>query len=212
MDTGQSEEHKHISVECAGEKTATAHPHAKAATDAVAESVAATDQEIAELQAKLGALKEKRAAELNAAHENAHAATQEEVKARIDSLKSMREEVNKTTADTFKPHLNTKFTLTHDDASFTLELVEVEDKGKESIIPGMRKPFSLMFAGPKNHVLPQQIHKLKHHGELGERSIFLVPVGYLGKKIHHFIHDHMDNRTDKGQDEDDRLYYHAVFN
>lgn len=42
--------------------------------------------------------------------------------------------------------------------------------------PGGREPFSLLFLGPREPVLPQRIYPLEH-AELGRIDIFLVPVG-----------------------------------
>jgi hypothetical protein len=42
--------------------------------------------------------------------------------------------------------------------------------------PGTRPPFSLIFLGKDPRVLPQRIYRLQH-GEMGELTIFLVPVG-----------------------------------
>jgi hypothetical protein len=39
-----------------------------------------------------------------------------------------------------------------------------------------RIPFSIVFRGPAEPVLPQRIYPMSH-GDLGEFAIFLVPVG-----------------------------------
>jgi hypothetical protein len=41
---------------------------------------------------------------------------------------------------------------------------------------GGRAPFSLIFVGSADFLLPQQMYRLRHD-ELGEVVIFLVPVG-----------------------------------
>jgi hypothetical protein len=43
-------------------------------------------------------------------------------------------------------------------------------------LPGVRPPFSLIFVGRDSRVLPQRLYRLEH-GELGDMTIFLVPVG-----------------------------------
>jgi len=42
--------------------------------------------------------------------------------------------------------------------------------------PGMRPPFSLIFAASDPRVLMQKIYRLEHDG-LGTLEIFLVPIG-----------------------------------
>jgi hypothetical protein len=42
-------------------------------------------------------------------------------------------------------------------------------------LPGVRPPFSLVFVAKDPRVLPQRLYRLEHQ-ELGEVSIFLVPV------------------------------------
>lgn len=49
-------------------------------------------------------------------------------------------------------------------------------------LPGRREPFSLIFQGPLQPLLPQGIHRLLHP-ELGEIAIFLVPVGPQGQAM-----------------------------
>lgn len=39
-----------------------------------------------------------------------------------------------------------------------------------------RKPFSVVFQGPKEPLLPQQIYRLEHP-EMGTLEVFLVPIG-----------------------------------
>lgn len=41
---------------------------------------------------------------------------------------------------------------------------------------GVRPPFSLIFLGKDPRVLPQRLYRLEHD-EMGEVTIFLVPVG-----------------------------------
>jgi len=40
----------------------------------------------------------------------------------------------------------------------------------------VRPPFSLIFIGASDLILPQMIYRLRHD-EMGEVSIFLVPIG-----------------------------------
>lgn len=51
----------------------------------------------------------------------------------------------------------------------TLVLAEVTGKGQE-------RPFSLIFTGPLQPILPQSIYPLEHP-TLGRQEIFIVPIG-----------------------------------
>jgi Domain of unknown function (DUF6916) len=42
--------------------------------------------------------------------------------------------------------------------------------------PGMRPPFSLVFLAKDPRILPQRLYRLAHE-EMGELTIFLVPIG-----------------------------------
>ncbi len=55
------------------------------------------------------------------------------------------------------------------------ELIEVTAVG-ERTDPGSREPFSLVFRGRLDVVLPQRIYRVDH-AELGTLEIFLVPLG-----------------------------------
>ena len=68
------------------------------------------------------------------------------------------------TADDFAPHLHERFAL----SPLELELVEVTGAGG--------RPFTLVFRGPGEPLLPQRIHRLEHP-VLGALDLFLVPIG-----------------------------------
>lgn len=73
--------------------------------------------------------------------------------------------------------------------AFELEVDEVSEMGNErSHPPDERSPFSVVFRGPREPLLPQRIYALDND-EVGRLELFLVPV----------------NRTEKG------AYYEAVF-
>jgi hypothetical protein len=95
----------------------------------------------------------------------------------------MPEELKKTD---FDPHLNSKFEITSKlSGKIEVELVQIDEKNTDET-----EVFSLLFKGPKDLVLPQDTHTVKHE-KMGEFSIFLGPV------IHH---------------EQDGVYYEAIFN
>lgn len=84
------------------------------------------------------------------------------------------------TADTFRPLVGTAFRIGVDDSSSVeAELEAVEPGGAQAAdaarAAGRREPFSLVFRGPVEPVLPQRIYRLEHP-ELGELELFLVPV------------------------------------
>jgi hypothetical protein len=84
------------------------------------------------------------------------------------------------TADSFAPAVGDRFIL-DDGAGIRLELELLESRLHRPDAPavdesGMRAPFSILFRGPADPVLPQRIYRLEH-GALGPIDIFMVPVG-----------------------------------
>ena len=57
-----------------------------------------------------------------------------------------------------------------------LTLAEAEPLNWARAREGIRPPFSLIFVGRDPRVLPQRLYRLQH-SEMGELTIFLVPVG-----------------------------------
>jgi len=85
------------------------------------------------------------------------------------------------TRDTFTQCLNDAFTIRVDDSTnVSVALIEVSPLPERS--PGTgdskprREPFSLVFRGPKEPLLPQRIYRFEH-GSLGDLDIFIVPIG-----------------------------------
>jgi hypothetical protein len=76
----------------------------------------------------------------------------------------------------FAGRLNERFRIYADAASFDVELIQAEALGPHDNGRSRREPFSLVFRGPLEPVLPQRIYRLEHGG-LGTLEIFLVPVG-----------------------------------
>ena len=85
----------------------------------------------------------------------------------------MADDLASLTAADFRGHLGTMFAGPGLAADW--ELIEVTDLGDASP-GGARAPFSLVFRGPLEPVLPQGIRRLEHAG-LGELDLFLVPIG-----------------------------------
>ena len=84
----------------------------------------------------------------------------------------------------FAVHLNQTFHVQTDSPEpLQLELVEVnklgskKKKGEEG-----RRPFSVIFRGPAEPILPQRIYQVSHE-KLGTLDLFLVPVGQGEKGV-----------------------------
>jgi uncharacterized protein DUF6916 len=76
-------------------------------------------------------------------------------------------------ANDFAPHVDSPFVIEHAEGSLETDLAEVRELdalGKE-----FRRPFTLLFRGPQEPLLPQDTYQIKHE-ELGELEIFVVPV------------------------------------
>ena len=84
-------------------------------------------------------------------------------------------DIGDVTVETFAGREGEAFTIQFADAKLELTLAEVtrppEDWGRSD----RREPFSLMFHGPIEHVLPQRVWPLDHE-ELGRTELFLVPM------------------------------------
>ncbi len=80
---------------------------------------------------------------------------------------------------TFSPHLNSSFHVVHEEFQpITLQLIEAyEEIGNRKTTTKGIKPeaFSLIFRGPNDQPLEQDIYRLKHK-RLGTHELFLVPV------------------------------------
>lgn len=76
--------------------------------------------------------------------------------------------------DTFRPHVGTTFTIEVEGGeplALTLEEVQVHAQGHEH----RAEPFTLVFTGPSDRLVPQATLKLAHE-VVGELDIFLVPT------------------------------------
>ena len=77
------------------------------------------------------------------------------------------------TLTTFAERLGETFRV--DDGALELELIEAT-AGIASRPDAARTPFSIVFRGPLEPVLPQQIYRFEHD-ELGTFDLFIVPIG-----------------------------------
>ncbi len=76
----------------------------------------------------------------------------------------------------FAKCLNDAFDLRLESATLALELIKVDELGTDPPDDGRRQPFSLIFRGPEEPILPQRIYALEH-ATMGRLEIFLVPIG-----------------------------------
>jgi hypothetical protein len=74
------------------------------------------------------------------------------------------------------PHRGSDFLAMSPDGQVRLSLTRVEPLPVQPHAP-RAQPFTLVFVGPPEPVLPQRIHHLGHP-VLGTLAVFLVPIGY----------------------------------
>jgi hypothetical protein len=80
------------------------------------------------------------------------------------------------TVGVFAPHVGEVFVLDHEQAGrLDLELLEARAVGGDRPPGDGREPFSLLFRGPVEPLLPQRIYRLEHD-VVGPLEIFIVPV------------------------------------
>ena len=81
-----------------------------------------------------------------------------------------------TSAD-WKPYLDQPFRITpHGSPPLEAVLIEVRDLGRLAEDDSTRRPFSILFRGPTEPVVPQQICRVEHP-QMGALDLFTVPVG-----------------------------------
>ena len=81
------------------------------------------------------------------------------------------------THEDFEPCLNGTFTVKAEDIDEQqIELIEIKPLGERNPDAKIRQPFSLLFRGPSEPMLPQQMYQLEN-AACGELLLFLVPVG-----------------------------------
>ena len=87
--------------------------------------------------------------------------------------------LEKLTSADFRPYVNHTFSIQGESAEpLELELIDVSDLGSDSgqgESPA-RRPFSIVFRGPKESCLPQRIYRIEHD-RMGSLDLFLVPIG-----------------------------------
>jgi hypothetical protein len=82
-------------------------------------------------------------------------------------------------ASMFTAHVNTSFRFHHELLTAGLELVQVSDESA-----AVRVNFSLLFRGPQQPLLPQQIYAVDHDA-LGSFELFIVPIRRDAQGVHY---------------------------
>ncbi len=81
------------------------------------------------------------------------------------------------TKNTFENTHNHEFTIQFNPhSSITAKLIEIKSINSHVVKTGQTEPFSLVFEIAGNHVYEQDTYLL-HNEELGELTLFLVPIG-----------------------------------
>jgi len=99
----------------------------------------------------------------------------------------------------FAKNLNSSFEVIHEGGpNVTLKLVEAQGAARRSASKAARRggdegneKFSLIFQGPRHRLLAQETYRLRH-AELGELSLFIVPV--LSRNRRHYVYQAIFNR------------------
>ena len=81
------------------------------------------------------------------------------------------------TIETFSEHLGSAFRIHPDDTGqVDVELISATGLGGSAGEEMSRQPFSIIFHGPADVLLPQRIYKMEHD-QIGSFELFLVPIG-----------------------------------
>lgn len=79
------------------------------------------------------------------------------------------------TIETFSEYLGGTFKINPDDTGkVDVELISATGLGGSGEAP--RQPFSIVFRGPGDVLLPQRIYRMEHE-EIGVFELFIVPIG-----------------------------------
>jgi hypothetical protein len=82
---------------------------------------------------------------------------------------------------TFAPHLGETFRIQAADSEWAeMTLIEATALGQGTASEGLRAPFSIVFRGPRDPVLPQGTYRVEH-AAIGAFELFLVPIGPDGE-------------------------------
>ena len=87
--------------------------------------------------------------------------------------------LEKLTSADFSPYVHQTFSIQVESGDLLeVELIDVSDLGSDDEWDesSARRPFSIVFRGPKESHLPQSIYRIEH-GRMGSLDLFLVPIG-----------------------------------
>lgn len=84
--------------------------------------------------------------------------------------------LDKLTSASFRPCLQQQFRIDLDEGRYDLELIDVVEVGPENI-GDRRRQFSLVFRNEREDVYLPQATYLLTHPQMGELTLFLVPLG-----------------------------------
>ena len=88
--------------------------------------------------------------------------------------------LDKLTSKDFTRYIHQSFFIHLDQAEkIEVELIQVTELPASSKDPSKhprRNPFSIVFRGPKDRVLPQKIYQIEHK-DTGTLDLFIVPIG-----------------------------------
>ncbi len=84
--------------------------------------------------------------------------------------------IERLTREAFEKHLNRGFRIGSERATVEAELIECRKLRSGEVEEGNREPFSVLFRGPMEPVLPQRIYRVEGDG-MGPMELFLVPIG-----------------------------------
>jgi hypothetical protein len=84
--------------------------------------------------------------------------------------------LDKLTHADFQSCLNQKFQITHGGGTLEVELVSCRTLASPRRKDAQREPFSVIFRGPREPVLPQRSYPIAG-SSLGPLEIFIVPIG-----------------------------------
>lgn len=84
--------------------------------------------------------------------------------------------LDRLTHEHFAPYVNQTFRVRLESATVDLVLIQADRLSDHAASPNGRPPFSLVFRGPRQPMLPQKIHRFEHP-TLGALDIFIVPIG-----------------------------------
>ncbi len=85
------------------------------------------------------------------------------------------------THETFGPHVNTTFRVHREGEPLEVELTEVSVDKRDPPAEGMRKAFVLIFAGPKDALLPEGLYEVESE-KTGRLPLYIIPIISPGER------------------------------